>query len=111
MKFISILFMISLLSTSVFAKENSIESVFKANKVKLLKTDSVQGEKVYYVELPFDPSVGRNTVRLEAEIAAANNCKSFQMVSELDGVQIKVKAHKDKKECVLKEDISPLAKP
>lgn len=69
----------------------------------------VNGESIYIVELPFDPNIGRNSNRLEAELVESNGCKSFSMISNLDQVKINVFAKKKKKGCELKEEITKLS--
>ena len=89
----------------------SVESVFKRNKVKLIKTEVVEKKFVYTVELPFDPSIKNNSNQLETEIAAANGCKSFSLISVIDEVEIRISAKKSSKgACEIEESIEDLPK-
>src|SRR5579885_2050513 len=85
--------------------------LFKADKIKLLKIETTAGEKNYFVEFPFDPSVGSNTNRIEAEVGAENGCKSFTMISPGDRIEVKVTAMMAKGECTLSEEIKPWTAP
>ncbi len=96
-----------ILSTLALAETNSVQMVFKKNKVKLQKTETINGEQIYHVELPFDPSIGKNSNHLEAEISLINDCKSFTMLSEIDAVKIHVTAKKQGKTCKISENIEP----
>jgi hypothetical protein len=97
-----------LLCLAAHAKSKTVEVVFQKNKVKLSKTEITGDHKTYYVTLPFDPNVGKNSNRLEAEIASANGCKSFSMISNVDKVKVVVDAKKEKGACSIAEEIQPL---
>jgi len=107
---LTLLFFTFLISFSVHAlSTTTIDEVFQKNKVKVYKTEVVNDETIYTVELPFDPSIGRNSSQLEAELVEANGCKSLSLISNLDEIKIHVLAKKNKKGCVLKEEIKRLS--
>ena len=97
---------IYLLPTLTYAQ--TAEDAFKAEKVKVLKVETHNDIKTYFVELPFDPSVGSNSSRLKARVAVNNGCKSFAFVSAIDKVKVNVIAKKIKGECELSENIENL---
>lgn len=109
MKIILYVFSLSLFLGVAEARSTSVETVFKSNKIHLEKTEIVNGRKTYYVKLPFDPSVGMNSHKLEAKIAAVNDCKPFVLVSDVDKVKILVNSKLDKGHCLISEEIHPFS--
>ena len=107
MKFFLYLYCALAFVSTAQAKARSVEEIFQKNKVKLKKTEVFEGRKIYYVELPFDPNVGRNSNHLEGEISTANGCRPFTLVSDLDKVRVNVDTKKTKGGCSLTEDIQP----
>ena len=97
-----------LMRTAVSAELDQVESIFRENKVKVKKTEVLNGVTTYDVDLPFDPNIGKNSNHLEAELVSANYCQPFAMISRLDKVKIIVSAKMKNKHCIANEQIEAL---
>lgn len=100
--------MIWLLALQLWAAPDPTAKVFADNQVAVRKVERLRGETVYTVDLPFDPMIGQNSTKLEAELAEALDCRDFTLVSSRDKLRIRIAARRSGKECMIKEVIEEM---
>lgn len=97
-----------LLALQLWAAPDPAMKVFAENQVAVRKVERLRGELFYTVDLPFDPMIGQNSTKLEAELAEALDCHDFTLVSSRDKLRIRIAARRSGKECMIKEVIEEM---